>query len=180
MPRRRRGRGSGSPKACRLPEIPGPEALEEARAGNPARLLAEIHPRDLAYLGDAVHELEVRRRGLARPLQGDARHRETVRRVRAVAQSRVLRALEPDLVADEREVVRRARGLKRLVTRSADPGTYRWATAFEAWIGYLWLLGRHERLAWVLARAEEMVDLPPASQDGPEEDDDAARQEARA
>ncbi|MEB3237279.1 MAG: ribonuclease III domain-containing protein [Candidatus Sericytochromatia bacterium] len=163
-----------------MPEVPGAEALEEAHAGRPAKLLAEIHPRDMAYLGDAVHELEVRRRGLARPLQGDARHRETVRRVRAVAQARVLRELEPDLAEDEREVVRRARALKRLVTRSADPGTYRWATAFEAWIGYLWLLGRHERLAWVLARAEDMVDLPPASQEGPEEDDDATRQEARA
>lgn len=153
--------------------------MAEARAGQPARLLAEVHPRDLAYLGDAVHELEIRRRSLSRPMQGRVRHRETVRRVRAGAQADVLRRLEPDLAEDEREVVRRARALKHLATRSADPGTYRWATAFEAWIGYLWLLGRHERLAWVLARAEEFVGSGESAVVASEEDEDAPRQEAR-
>ena len=41
--------------------------------------------------------------------------------------------------------------------RNADPVTYKWATAFEALVGYLYLAEYDERLEWVLARAIEII-----------------------
>ena len=42
--------------------------------------------------------------------------------------------------------------------KHADPMTYKWATAFEAWIGYLHLTGDQQRLDWVLKQAVRIID----------------------
>ena len=42
--------------------------------------------------------------------------------------------------------------------KSVDPLTYKWATGFEALVGYLFLAGEEARLAWVMNRAAEIID----------------------
>lgn len=120
---------------------------------NPDRL----HPKELAYLGDAVFELHVRRQLLAAPLNSRDRHRKAVARVRAEAQAASMRAIEPALSEAERDLVRRARNLKLASPRGVDQDIYRQATALEALVGYLYAAGQAERLAELLAIADALA-----------------------
>lgn len=115
-----------------------------------------LPPLTLAYLGDAVYELYIRDRVLRAP--GARRpgqlHRAATGYVRAQAQARAMRDLQPELSETEADVVRRGRNAKTAHTRRhADPADYAMATAFEALLGYLYLSGQHERLAHVLERS---------------------------
>jgi len=103
----------------------------------------------LAYLGDAVYELLVRRRliglGLARM---DQLHKETVKYVRADFQAAIMRRLAAGgLTEAEAAVARRGRNAK--IThppKGASPENYHYSTAFEALIGFLYLKEEYERL----------------------------------
>ena len=106
----------------------------------------------LAYLGDAVHGLDIRRRAVARGLtKSGALHTFTTRYVNAVAQAEMLSAIEGILTEEERELCRRAANSKHLQhPKSASDFIYRRATAFEALLGMLSCLGREERLCTLL------------------------------
>ncbi len=128
------------------------------KQGNPINAAA------LAYLGDAVFELQVRLR-LVRSGQYNLRgmHRAAVDTVRAGAQAQALAKLRPVLTAAEADVVRMGRNAKTSVPRSASVVEYRLSTGFEALLGYLYLRGESQRL-------EELLDLALAQ--GDEEDED--------
>ena len=76
-----------------------------------------------------------------------------VSQVRASAQSEALARVEDMLTEEEQGVVRRARNAKQSVPKSATPGEYHRATAFEALLCFLYLLGRHDRLEEILTTA---------------------------
>lgn len=117
----------------------------------------------LAYIGDAVYELYVRTslvRGGRRDL--DELHRAATMRVNAKAQARTLAQLDTFLLPDELEVARRARNVHTgRGPRSAAVLDYRHSTGFEAVLGYLYLLGREERLREVLEKALTVADAHP-------------------
>jgi ribonuclease III family protein len=104
----------------------------------------------LAYIGDSIFEVYVRRylleSGKVRPNQ---LHKESTKYVSAKAQCRfILYFLKENLLSEEEEaVVRRGRNAKSgTVPKNTDVQTYRYGTAFEALMGYLYLLNREERL----------------------------------
>lgn len=114
----------------------------------------------LAYLGDAVYELYVRSY-----LIGDGRvkvnrlHKEAVKMVQAKTQAQVLKSLEGTLDETEAGVVRRGRNTKSVhVPKNAEVIDYRHATALECLFGYLYLKGRHERIAEIFAKAVKVVE----------------------
>ncbi|MGE5588276.1 MAG: Mini-ribonuclease 3 [Clostridia bacterium] len=123
----------------------------------------------LAYIGDAVYELYVRTclvRGGRRDL--DELHREATMRVNAKAQARTLAQLDAFLLADELEVARRARNARTgRGPRGAAVLDYRHSTGFEAVLGYLYLLGREERLREVLEKALALSALSEVRSGGP-------------
>ena len=59
-------------------------------------------------------------------------------------------ALEAILSEEEAAVVRRGRNTKSTVPKSATVREYRQGTAFEALVGWLFLLDRQERLVEIL------------------------------
>jgi ribonuclease-3 family protein len=64
--------------------------------------------------------------------------------------------LETCLSEEEADILRRARNVKSgHAPSSSDPVTYRYSTAFEGLIGYLYLSGRRERLIEILHLALE-------------------------
>jgi len=104
-------------------------------------------PLVLAYLGDAVYELEIRRglvlRDHSRPAQLSAR---ASRLVCAAAQSKMVEAILPQLSEEEEAVYRRGRNAHSpTMPKNQTVGDYRRATGFEALIGYLYLAGETER-----------------------------------
>lgn len=108
---------------------------------------------ELAYLGDAVWELYVRRQILDGGGHVHAMHKKAVSRVNASAQAQALEKLLPDLTEPEADVVRRARNARQTPTKNADLRDYHMATAFEALLGYLSLTRDLARLDAVLAAA---------------------------
>lgn len=112
----------------------------------------------LAFMGDAVYETYVREY-LVRTgkVAGNRLHREAVKYVNAEAQSKALRSFLNILTEDELNLVKRARN-KRISTKpkNADPIDYKWATAFEAFIGYLYLTEDKSRM-------EEIIEMAMAS-----------------
>ncbi|MCL6591129.1 MAG: ribonuclease III [Firmicutes bacterium] len=122
----------------------------------------EVSPAVWAYIGDAVYELAVRRRLLENgPTKTRNLHQEAIARVRASFQADLLKRLKPFLTEKELEVVKRGRNVKS-GRNPAGTGviTYRFSTAFEALIGYLYLSGDEPRLQELLAQihcfSEEM------------------------
>lgn len=111
-----------------------------------------LPPLVLAFVGDAVYELDVRTRSIAQAVgKIEALHRTTVRHVQATAQAAAVRGLLPCLSDAEADVFRRAKNTRPLrVPKSASLADYRFSTGIEAVIGYLHLSGQTERLAWLL------------------------------
>lgn len=102
----------------------------------------------LAYLGDAVYELLVRRYLIRNKGLGKVNrlHQAAVNFVRAEAQARLLRGLDSLLTEEEKAVVRRGRNTSSQPPRHTDVIAYRHATALECLFGYLYLQGDQERI----------------------------------
>ncbi|WP_214796632.1 MULTISPECIES: ribonuclease III domain-containing protein [unclassified Exiguobacterium] len=116
----------------------------------------------LAYMGDVVYELAVRERlleqGLTRP---NDLHRGAVRYVNARAQASVVTHwLETDVLTEEEQaVVRRGKNAKSgSIPKRVDVHTYRYSTAFEALIGYIYLTERRDRLEELIKQAFERLE----------------------
>lgn len=116
----------------------------------------------LAYMGDAVYEEYVRRHllqsGKVKPHQ---LHREGTKYVSAKAQCQVLfRILDEQLLTEEEHaVVMRGRNAKSgTVPKNTDVQTYRYSTAFEALMGYLYLTSEKERLEELILKAFSIVE----------------------
>ena len=108
---------------------------------------------ELAYLGDTIYDLYVRRRLVIGGGRMKDLHRAAVSQVRASAQSEALGRVEDMLTEEEQGVMRRARNVKQSVPKSATPGEYHRATAFEALLGYLYLTHQTDRLNEILTTA---------------------------
>lgn len=114
----------------------------------------------LAFLGDSVYETYVRRHVIETgQVNADLLHRAAVRFVRADAQAYALKSMMDELSEEEQGLVKRARN-KKISTkpRNADPVVYKWATAFEALIGFLYLSQNHDRMEACVARAIGLIE----------------------
>jgi len=116
----------------------------------------------LAYIGDAVYEVYVRRYLLA---TGNVRphelHRRAIRYVAARAQAKaILALLDEDVLTDEEKaIVRRGRNAKSgTVPKNTDVQTYRHSTAFEALIGYHFLKNDEKRVDELIARSLAIIE----------------------
>ena len=122
--------------------------------------LKAVNTTALAYMGDAVYEQAVREHLLRRgSYNANLLHRIATGFVSASAQARVIKTMFDELSEEEQSLVKRARNRKyRSKSRSADPVTYKWATAFEALVGYLYLDEDEERLGQIIKRAFEILE----------------------
>ncbi|WP_214829893.1 Mini-ribonuclease 3 [Exiguobacterium algae] len=111
----------------------------------------------LAYMGDVVYEMAVRKRLLGKGLtKPNDLHRGAVRYVNASAQAGVVTHwLEAGMLTEEEEaVVRRGKNAKSgSIPKRVDVHTYRYSTAFEALIGYIYLTERRDRLEELIEQA---------------------------
>ena len=142
----------------------------------------QINTTALAYIGDAVYEIYVREHVLAASggncaaVSGatsgttagkqnaygahvDALHRRAIRYARAEGQAKAVKVMlaEGFLTAEEEALVRRARNHKSASKpKNADAMDYKYATAFEALIGFWHLMARCGDSA-AKQRAEEII-----------------------
>lgn len=102
----------------------------------------------LAHVGDGVYELMTRALLCSQGhTQVNDLHRFTVSRVNAPAQAAAARRIADMLTEEEQAVYRRGRNAHvNSMPQHADGAEYHAATALEALFGWLYLLGRTERL----------------------------------
>lgn len=131
----------------------------------------EINTTALAYIGDAVYEIYVREHVLSQDLSGmdknfgahvDALHKRAIRYVRADGQAKAVKAMLRDgfLTEDEVALVKRARNHKSASKpKNADAMDYKYATAFEALVGFLHLTAKESGISGANAknRMEEII-----------------------
>ncbi|MGM7637231.1 Mini-ribonuclease 3 [Bacillus sp. Hm123] len=108
----------------------------------------------LAYMGDGIYEVYVRRHllelGKVKP---QLLHKQATKYVSAKAQAKVLFQMieEERLTEEELAIVRRGRNAKSgTVPKNTDIQTYRYSTAFEALLGSLFLTGQDDRLVEII------------------------------
>ena len=122
----------------------------------------ELNSLALAYMGDAVYEKYIRHHLLLKgAVKPHLLHREATKFVSAKAQSKVIHYILEESILDEEEqgVVRRGRNAKSgTVPKNTDVQTYRYSTAFEALIGYLFLSGRMERAEEIIRLAIDFIE----------------------
>lgn len=115
----------------------------------------------LAYIGDAIYEVHVRsyliNSGQVRP---NELHQKAVSFVAATAQASIVHQwLDKGILTEEEAtVIRRGRNAKSNSTPKNMPvHAYRYATAFEALIGYHYLAGNEARLHELLDLAIDFI-----------------------
>lgn len=127
---------------------------------DPAGPVSQMNPLVLAFVGDSVFDLFIRSRlALQKNESAHKLHIKAIGYVKAAAQSKIAAVVQEALNNEEKAIFRRGRNAKSAtIPKNADIQDYRRATAFEAVIGYLYLLGRNERLMQLLNIAAEAVE----------------------
>ena len=110
--------------------------------------IRSFSPLTLAYIGDAVYEIVIRtiivEKGNA-PV--NKLHHKASSLVKAVAQKAAMEKILPLLTEEEEAVYKRGRNAKSYTSaKNASVIDYRIATGFEALMGFLYLMGRNERI----------------------------------
>lgn len=110
----------------------------------------------LAYLGDCVYELYVRSHLVE---DGNHKvnelHRAATKFVCASAQAEFYHKIGDILNEDEEAAFRRGRNTKSHPPKNADMSDYKIATGVETLIGYLYVLGRTERISELMKKLFE-------------------------
>ena len=112
----------------------------------------QLNPLVLALVGDAVYEVFIRAYLVEknRDMNAHKIHIKAVAYVKAHAQSEYMKFLIEDLDEEELSIFKRARNSKSGTTpKNADLNEYKWATGFEALIGFLYLCEKNERLNYI-------------------------------
>ena len=110
--------------------------------------IRSFSPLTLAYIGDAVYETVIRtiivEKGNA-PV--NKLHHKASSLVKAVAQKEAMEKILPLLTKEEEAIYKRGRNAKSYTSaKNASVIDYRIATGFEALMGFLYLMGRNERM----------------------------------
>lgn len=114
----------------------------------------QINSGVLAYIGDAVYEVEIRKYLVEKKINkvNDLQNK-AISYVSAKAQSSFLdKLVENNVLTDEElGIIRRARNYKpSSKPKNTDIVTYKKATAFEALIGMLWLKQDYDRVKYLI------------------------------
>jgi len=120
----------------------------------------QLSPLVLAWVGDSVFDLFVRCRLTSKKNESAHKmHVKAISYVSASAQSKIVNVLFDLLNDEEKAIFRRGRNSKSAtIPKHADVLDYRRATALEAVLGYLYLLGKQERLNALLNIAVDVIE----------------------
>lgn len=127
----------------------------------------ELNIAALAFIGDAVYELYVRKHVMETgTAHSDVLHKMAVEYVSAEGQAKVIKALiDEELTEDELALVKRARNHRasnskktRASRRGGNLMTDKYATAFEALVGELYLREDKDRLDYLVNRSFDIIE----------------------
>ncbi len=120
------------------------------------KLIRQMPIISLAYIGDGVYDLYIRNRFIALypRMNSNKLNQLKVKCVKASAQANVALVLFDSLSETEQAVLKRGRNAKSYtVPKNAKLSDYRYATGFEALLGYLYLSDQKQRLLEIMNAA---------------------------
>ena len=114
----------------------------------------------LAFLGDAVWSLLVRDYFCNKTtFKNNNLHKLCTKFVKASFQAQAVESIMKELTEEELGVFRRARNTKMAtVSKNSSLADYKYATGFEALLGYHYLAGDFERIQWIFERFTSSMD----------------------
>ena len=123
--------------------------------------LITMSPLVLAYLGDTVYESYIREHLIRQNInrQVNNLHKLAIQYSKAKAQATIIHELEDELTEEEMKIFKRGRNQKsHTAPKNADIIDYKYATGFEALIGYLYLSEDKERLEYIVKKGIEIIE----------------------
>lgn len=106
-----------------------------------------LNPLTLAYIGDSIFSNTVRRYLIGLGHQNvNLLTKKSIAYVKAAAQALMIHRLMEELTEEEVRIVKRGRNTTSHVPKNAKLSDYRYATGFEALLGFLSLCGEEKRL----------------------------------
>ena len=120
-----------------------------------------LSPLTWAYVGDCVYELYIRTKLVNESnLKPHKLHIESIKYVKAQAQSELLNKIYETLNEEEKDIVRRARNTQNHhLPKNCNVQDYMYATAFEALIGYLYLTKQNKRLENIFGKINKQYKI---------------------
>ncbi|KAB3533612.1 Mini-ribonuclease 3 [Alkaliphilus pronyensis] len=134
--------------------------IKSPKTINSERDVRMMAPLVLAYIGDAIFEIYVRNHIIATSNTSvNIMHKRATKYVKAKSQAIIVHALENQLEEDEWQVVKKGRNQKTATSpKNAELIDYKYATGFEALLGYLFYLGKHDRLIEILEKSVVIIE----------------------
>ncbi len=112
----------------------------------------QLNPLVLAFIGDAVQTLYVRTKLVfLHDFKANKLQQFVASEINANNQSKYIDEIYDLLTEEEKSIFKRARNSKvQTVAKNATVQNYKKASGLEAIIGYLYLIGSHDRLKYLL------------------------------
>ncbi len=138
------------------------KAFEMIREQNLAKKnmdIKKVSPLAMAYLGDAIFELYVRDCLVTRhEISVNKLHHKAIAYVKAASQAKIVHRMKDLLTEEEQWMIRRGRNQKSTAPKNADMLDYRYATGFEALIGFLYYQNKTDRMLQIMEKGMEILD----------------------
>lgn len=123
--------------------------------------LITMSPLVLAYLGDTVYESYIREHLIRQNMNRKVNnlHKLAIQYSKAKAQATIIHEIENELTEEEMKILKEVE-IKNPHTapKNADIIDYKYATGFEALIGYLYLGEEKERLEYIIQKGIEIIE----------------------
>lgn len=106
-----------------------------------------LNPSTLAFMGDSVYSLLVRKHLCIESRSSSDLHNMSVKLVKATAQTHAFKLIENMLTEKEMSVFKRGRNMHTSTTpKNSTVGEYHTATGLETLFGYLYLSNQNDRM----------------------------------
>lgn len=113
----------------------------------------------LAYIGDTVYESRIRKHLIDKGLtKVNDLHKNAVKYTSAKGQYKAMGKLASLLTEEETDIFKRGRNTQGAKRKNTTLQEYQQATGFEALVGYLYLMEKHERLEEIIKEAISTIE----------------------
>ncbi len=122
--------------------------------------LITISPLVLAYLGDTVYESYIREYLIRDNCNKKVNelHKTAIKYSNAKAQASIIHSMIDEFTEEETRIYKRGRNQKSNTSpKNSDIIDYKYATGFEALIGYLYLKEDKERLEYIINKGISII-----------------------
>ncbi len=137
--------------------------MEENRLEETDFPVNTVNPINLAFMGDCVYEVHIREYIVRKfpTLKINEIHRKAVAFAKAKSQANVIQTLRESGVLTQEEWcwVKKGRNQHSMAPKNASVADYKYATGFETLLGYLYLVGKKDRITVLIEEAIKIVGI---------------------